>query len=101
MTGLSLYSGKVTLQVSDAMDQRNQNTVLGKIPWHQFNVVVILRQNMRQKDQTPEDDKLGQALVNMRYCACTDSDIKFLESHIAGFRPQNPKLNAADVRNVL
>ncbi|KAJ7121782.1 hypothetical protein C8R43DRAFT_857623, partial [Mycena crocata] len=28
MSGPSLYSGKVTLQVSDAMDQRNQNAVL-------------------------------------------------------------------------
>ncbi|KAJ7697464.1 hypothetical protein B0H17DRAFT_862645, partial [Mycena rosella] len=48
MSGPSLYSGKVTLAVSDAMDQRNQNAVLGRILWHQFNTVVILRQNMRQ-----------------------------------------------------
>ncbi|KAJ7893055.1 hypothetical protein B0H14DRAFT_2334946 [Mycena olivaceomarginata] len=58
MTGPSLYSEKVTLQVSDAMDQRTQNAVMGKTLWHQFNTVVVLRQNMRQPEQTPEDDKL-------------------------------------------
>jgi hypothetical protein len=58
MTGPSLYSEKVTLQVSDAMDQRTQNAVMGKTLWHQFNTVVILRQNMRQPEQTPEDYKL-------------------------------------------
>lgn len=100
MTGPSLYSGKVMLQVSDAMDQRNENALLGKILWHRFNTVVIPRQNMRQKDHTPEDDKLRQALIHMRYGTCTDRDIKFLESRIAGFRPGNPKLNTANVRNV-
>ncbi|KAJ7161113.1 hypothetical protein C8R46DRAFT_859175, partial [Mycena filopes] len=100
MTGLSLYSGKVTLNVSDAMDQRNQNAVWGKILWHQFNTVVILRQNMRQQKQTAEDDKLRQALENMRYGACTKDDIEFLESRIAGFRPENPKLGGKAIRNV-
>ncbi|KAJ7793166.1 hypothetical protein B0H13DRAFT_1475168, partial [Mycena leptocephala] len=74
MTGPSLYSGKVTLNVSDAMDQRNQNAVLGRILWHQFNTVVMLRQNMRQKTQSVADDKLRTALENMRYGACTEED---------------------------
>ncbi|KAJ6540673.1 hypothetical protein B0H19DRAFT_1001765 [Mycena capillaripes] len=100
MTGPSLYSGKVTLQVSDAMDQRNQNAVLGRILWHQFNTVVILRQNMRQQKQSKDDDKLRTASENMRYGACTDDDLKFLESRIAGFRPESPKLNERDIRNV-
>ncbi|KAJ6545640.1 hypothetical protein B0H19DRAFT_955532, partial [Mycena capillaripes] len=100
MTGPSLYSGKVTLQVSDAMDQRNQNAVLGRILWHQFNTVVMLRQNMRQQNQSEDDDKLRLALENMRYGACTDDDVEFLESRIAGFRPENPKLSGKDIRNV-
>ncbi|KAJ7733308.1 hypothetical protein B0H16DRAFT_1468145 [Mycena metata] len=100
MSGPSLYSGKVTLQVSDAMDQRNQNAVLGKILWHQFNTVVILRKNMRQKVQSEADDKLRRALENMRYGACSGDDIAFLESRIAGFRPENPKLNKKSIRNV-
>ncbi|KAJ7270164.1 hypothetical protein B0H12DRAFT_1008958 [Mycena haematopus] len=36
----------------------------------------------------------------MRYGACTERDIEFLESRIAGFRPENPKLNEKDIRNV-
>ncbi|KAJ7155807.1 hypothetical protein C8R46DRAFT_847633, partial [Mycena filopes] len=100
MTGPSLYSGKVTLQVSDALDQRSQNAVLGRILWHQFNTVVLLRQNMRQQEQSKADDHLRTALENMRYGACTPEDIAFLESRIAGFRPENPKLNRKEIRNV-
>jgi hypothetical protein len=71
---------------------------MSRILWHQFNTVVMLRQNMRQQAQTPADDKLRTALENMRYGACTDDDIEFLESRIAGFRPENPKLSGRDVR---
>ncbi|KAJ7731048.1 hypothetical protein B0H16DRAFT_1302462, partial [Mycena metata] len=99
MTGPSLYSGKVTLQVSDALDQKSQNAVLGRILWHQFNTVVILRENMRQQEQTENDNKLRCALENMRYGACTPGDIQFLESRVAGFRPENPKLNTKARRN--
>ncbi|KAE9395679.1 hypothetical protein BT96DRAFT_825964 [Gymnopus androsaceus JB14] len=42
--------------------------------------VVILRQNMRQKTQSPEDAKLRQALENMRYAACTEDDNEYLKS---------------------
>ncbi|KAJ7143084.1 hypothetical protein C8R43DRAFT_892035, partial [Mycena crocata] len=100
MGGPSLYSGKVTLNVSDAMDQRNQNAVMGKILWHQFTTVVILRQNMRQQAKTSADDQLRTALENMRYGACTEDDIEFLESRIAGFRPENPKIGSKRSRNV-
>ncbi|KAJ7029491.1 hypothetical protein C8F04DRAFT_962811 [Mycena alexandri] len=55
---------------------------------------------MRQKTQSADDDKLRRALENMRYGACTDSDLEFLESRIAGFRPENPKLNRNCIRNV-
>ncbi|KAJ7089426.1 hypothetical protein C8R44DRAFT_648916 [Mycena epipterygia] len=65
MTGPSLYSGLVTLQISEAMTQQKQDVVLGKILWHQFNTVVILCQNMRQQAQMEEDDKLRLALENM------------------------------------
>ncbi|KAJ7182676.1 hypothetical protein C8R43DRAFT_864121, partial [Mycena crocata] len=99
MGGASLYSGKVTLKPGDAVDQRNQNAVLGKILWHQFTTVVMLRENMRQQAKTVEDDKLRTALENMRFGACTDDDIAFLNTRIAGFRPENPKLNSKDMRN--
>ncbi|KAJ7086961.1 hypothetical protein C8R44DRAFT_650424, partial [Mycena epipterygia] len=88
------------MNVADASDQRNQNAVLGKILWHQFNTVVILRQNMRQQEQTAEDDQLRTALTNMRFGACTPADVAFLRSRIAGCRPENPKLNVPAFRNV-
>ncbi|KAJ7710919.1 hypothetical protein B0H17DRAFT_914782 [Mycena rosella] len=100
MSGPSLYSGKVTLQVSDAGDQRNQNAVLGRILWHQFNIVVILRQNMRQQTNSPADNKLRTALENMRYGACTPEDLQCLETRVAGFRPEDPKLFSPEFRNV-
>ncbi|KAJ7156498.1 hypothetical protein C8R43DRAFT_883881 [Mycena crocata] len=59
----------------------------------------MLRQNMRQQAKTPDDDKMRTALQNMRFGACTPEDIKFLESRIAGFRPENPKLNTKAMRN--
>jgi hypothetical protein len=40
------------MNVSDAKDPQNTNTVLGKILWHQLDTVVILRQNIRQKKET-------------------------------------------------
>ncbi|KAJ7723248.1 hypothetical protein B0H16DRAFT_1334246 [Mycena metata] len=55
---------------------------------------------MRQKEQTVEDDKLRLALSNMRYAACTEDDIVFLKSRVAGFRPGNPRLDASEFRNV-
>ncbi|KAJ7725445.1 hypothetical protein B0H16DRAFT_1665848 [Mycena metata] len=100
MSGPLLSSGKVTLQVSDATDQRSQNAVLGRILWHQFNTVVILRQNMRQQEKSESHDKLRTALENMRYDACTERDIEFLESRVAGFRPENHNLNEKEIRNI-
>ncbi|KAJ7075578.1 hypothetical protein C8R43DRAFT_847506, partial [Mycena crocata] len=82
MTGHSLYNGLVALSTSQSMTQKAQNAVLGRILWHQFNTVVILRQNMRQKLQTDDDAKLRTALENMRYAAC------------------HPHLNSKEYRNV-
>ncbi|KAJ6460165.1 hypothetical protein DFH09DRAFT_960145 [Mycena vulgaris] len=55
---------------------------------------------MCQQTQTASDDKLRTVLVNMRYGACTEADLEFLEFRIAGFRPENPKLNTAEFRNM-
>jgi hypothetical protein len=55
---------------------------------------------MRQNEMSAEDVKLRLALENMRYGACTPEDLAFLRTRIAGFRPEDPKLNVADVRNV-
>ena len=65
-----------------------------------MTTTVILRENMCQKLQTKEDAKLRAALVNMRYGACTQEDIGFLRSRIAGKRPNQPKISSKDFRNV-
>ena len=45
--------------------------------------VVILRQNMRQKNQSVLDNQLRTALENMCYKTCTPEDIRFLWAHIS------------------
>src|SRR3954452_10727383 len=82
--GSSLYSGQVGTQVDSALKPHLQETAHSKALWHQVTTTVILRENMRQKLQTKEDAKLRTALVNMKYGACTQEDIGFLRSRIAG-----------------
>ncbi|KAJ7753768.1 hypothetical protein B0H16DRAFT_1316716 [Mycena metata] len=55
---------------------------------------------MRQKEQTEDDNKLRLALSNLRYAACTEEDIVFLKSRVAGCRPGDPRLDSAEFRNV-
>ena len=57
---------------------KSQEEVIGKALWHQVTTVVILRQNMRQKNQSVLDSHLRAALENMHYKACTPEDIRFL-----------------------
>jgi PIF1-like helicase len=100
VNGASLYSGSVGTQLTSGLDNMGQESAIGKALWHQITTVVILRQNMRQKHQSPEDAKLRTALENMRYAACTSEDIKFLKSRVAGRRPEQPKLAEKQFRNV-
>lgn len=62
------------------MSVKAQEEAIGKALWHQITTVVMLKENMRQKTQTPEDGKLRTALENMRYKACTQDDIRFLRT---------------------
>src|SRR6202050_574134 len=61
---------------------------------------MILHQNMRQARQCVIDTQLRTALENMRYKACTPSDIAFLRTRIAGRGPNDPKLAQKSFRNV-
>jgi hypothetical protein len=99
-TGPSLYSELVNMTLGNATTVKSQNAVLGKVLWHQFTIVVILRKNMRQNLQSEEDDQLRLALTNMRYGACTLADVKFLKSRIAGYCSESPQLNNPLFRNV-
>ena len=98
--GSALYDQSMERHLDSHMSVRTQETVIGKILWHQITTVVILKQNMRQKTQSSEDQKLRTALENMRYTACTPEDIEFLRSRIAGRDENHPKLNDEPFRNV-
>lgn len=72
---------------------KSQEEAMGRALWHQVTSVVILRQNMRQKSLSPEDDKLRTALSNMRYKDCTEDDIAFLKSRITSSVPNHPSIS--------
>ena len=95
-----MYSGDIGTKLDSSQSIQEQESVIGKALWHQVTTVVILRQNMRQAKQTPEDAKLRTALQNMRYKSCTPDDILFLCTRIAGKGPNDPKLAQKRFRNV-
>ena len=99
-TGAPLYSGDVGTTVDAGKSIERQEAAIGKALWHQITTVVVLRENMRQAHQTPEDAKLRTALENMRYKSCTSADIEFLRTRIAGRGPNDPKLAQKRFRNV-
>ncbi|PBK59896.1 hypothetical protein ARMSODRAFT_898713, partial [Armillaria solidipes] len=82
-----------------ASNKKSQETAMGKAIWHQVTTVVILRQNMRQQSQTPDDDKLRGAFTRMRYKMCTKDDIAFLNSRVTGRRTA-PRITDKEFRNV-
>ncbi|KAF8802162.1 hypothetical protein BYT27DRAFT_7113019 [Phlegmacium glaucopus] len=55
---------------------------------------------MRQKDQTPTDNKLRSALENMRYKACTPENISFLRTLISSNLPGRSSICDDEFRNV-
>ena len=98
--GHTLFSNTVGTQIFSGLRLTDQEAAIGKALWHQITTVVILRENMRQKTQTPEDAALRTALSNMRYGKCSPDDIKFLRTLQAGKRPDQPKVSAKEFRNV-
>jgi hypothetical protein len=94
---VSLYSRSIGAVGSD---KKSQEEAIGKALWHQITTVVILRQNMRQKKQSPEDTKLRTALENMRYKACTADDISFLRTLVSSEQPGRMSICSNDFRNV-
>jgi hypothetical protein len=78
--------------------KKAQEDAMGRALWHQVITVVILRQNMRQKNQSVEDDKLCKALENMRYKDCSHEDIQFLRTQITSQLPGRPTINHPDFK---
>lgn len=92
----SLYGAS---NVTGAASLAVQEGALGRSIWHQVNVVVILRKNMRQQTQTPEDAKLRTALENMRYKCCTTKDLVFLRTLVARGKAGGPQLSSVRFRH--
>ena len=55
---------------------------------------------MRQKTQSAEDAQFRTALENMRYAQCTQDDIEFLKTLIAGKNTGQPNIAKKRFRNV-
>ncbi|KAI0338080.1 hypothetical protein BDW22DRAFT_1303184, partial [Trametopsis cervina] len=79
---LPLYSDTVG-PCSDGSTLRAQQNAMGKVLWHSFTTVVILRENMRVRSMSDDDIALRRALENMRHKSCTKADIALLRSRIA------------------
>ena len=73
--GSPLYSNTVSVAQKNSMSKRDQESMIGKILWHQITTVVILTQNMRQMEMSEDDKRFRIALNNMRYAACTEDDL--------------------------
>ena len=98
--GSPLYSQSVGTSIDAAMSVRSQQSAIGKALWHQVTTVVSLRQNMRQHVQSANDAKFRTALENMRYAQCTEEDIAFLKTRIAGKNANQPYIAQKQFRNV-
>lgn len=98
--GLSLYHHKVTSVLHKTNSVNDQIQTMGKMIWHMFTTVVILRQNMRQKSQSENDKKFRTLLENLRYRACTEEDIELLRSRITTKKRSDTWINLPQFRNV-
>ena len=94
---VALYSRFVGIH---ATNLKSQEEAMGHALWHQVTSVVILRQNMRQKFISADDDKLRTALSNMRYKACTKDDIQFLKSKITSSHSSHPSISDPNFTSV-
>ena len=66
--GSPLYSGTVGTKLMSHITVQGQEAAIGKALWHQVITVVILRKNMRQRAQTPDDAKLRIVFENEVCC---------------------------------
>lgn len=79
---------------------RGQMASIGKALWEQVKTVVVLKQNMRQKDASKNDHMLRKALGNMRFGKCDENDILFLRTLVAGPSLGKPSMACKKFRHV-
>jgi hypothetical protein len=98
--GSPLYSNTVSKTQKNSLSKRDQESMIGKILWHQITTVVILTQNMRQTEMSEADTKFRTALSNMRYAACTEDDLEFLKTLHVDRNEREKTLSDPNFRNV-
>ncbi|KDQ57392.1 hypothetical protein JAAARDRAFT_97100, partial [Jaapia argillacea MUCL 33604] len=96
----ALYAQSISMKTNQRSSMRQQEAAIGKALWYQVTTVVILRQNMRQCLQTPNDAAFHTALENMRYKSCTPDDIQLLKSLVASSSKESPKTGDPKFRHV-
>ena len=63
VVGQPLYSYEVGGKRWSSTASKSQTSAIGKSLWHQVTTAVILRENMRQKEMSDEDNKCSGALL--------------------------------------
>ena len=96
----ALWNHEISPRFSNGTSTKQQECLIGKVLWHQFTTVVILRENMRQRSQKQEDKEFRKSLENMRYKACTKADIDLLKTCISNGKPGERKLEKPNFRHV-
>lgn len=98
--GLYSPDSSVSPLIRSKMSILDQKNTIGKIIWQQITTVVLLKQNMRQTANTPDDEKFRSALTNMRFASCTKEDLQYLQSRTIGNGPNRPSFAHQKFRNV-
>ncbi|KAF8800807.1 hypothetical protein BYT27DRAFT_7116587 [Phlegmacium glaucopus] len=94
-TGSPLYSNTLSKTQKSYVSKKGRY-----ILWHQITTVVILTQNMRQTEISKNDQNFRNALTNMRYAACRNEDLIFLQTLIVNKNENKNKLTDPNFRNV-
>lgn len=92
--GPALYSALVSSTIHTTNSVSTQKKSIGKALWHQFTVVVLLKQNMRQKSQSDEDARFRKLLMNLRMNSCDRDDIELMHSRVP--RSNHPDIDLND-----
>ena len=94
----ALYSAQIAQRLSG--DLLSQKATMGKCLWHMFTVVVLLRENMRQRGMSAEDIRFREALINLRFGSCTREDLVLFSTRIAGPAPGQPNILQPQFKDV-
>ena len=96
-SGPALYNPMVSSVIHTTNSVSTQKKSIGKALWHQFTVVVLLKQNMRQTSE--EDQKFRKLLVNLRMNSCDVEDLELMHSRVP--HPDHPDIDMdhPDVRH--